>query len=80
MKEKIEKILNGYKNFKYKTVTIAQTRNSNYACVVLDYATIVQMRLAAKKILKSCPDVSAVLYDGMWTNYIYTRETLKRAE
>lgn len=78
--DKIKKILSGYKGAEIKSVSCKDNVTGGMWLWVKAMMTPRQMKLAATKILKKYKDIDGVHFEGSWLNYIYTRETLKRAE
>lgn len=78
----ITKILKGYKGVEVLDVKLHESSydNSFWAFICTDGITQRQMKLASIKILKKYKMVGATHFQGGWLNYIYSRETLKRAE
>lgn len=78
----ITKILKGYKGVEVLDVKLYESSydKSFWAFICTDGITQRQMKLASIKILKKYKMVGATHFEGGWLNYIYSRETLKRAE
>ena len=77
----IKEILNGYKGVEVREVMAWPGYGGGlWAFIKTNGITERQMKLASRKIFKQYETVTATHFEGGWFNYIYTRESLKRAD